>query len=133
VAAEDIELSLLVDGCFYAYNNDSCQRSREESRCREERCDDASTEEPAVIINVDLAAVPPAVSLEDPDDFESFAIRARVPEHGFVAIDELKRLAGDRAGDPVWMESLDRMLEYASAHGWLRDDGAVRAHVEVRD
>jgi hypothetical protein len=80
-------------------------------------------------IRIDLAAVPPGVSLLDADDFTSFAVVAERVEHVYVGIAELKALAGDRAADTAWAEQLDRMLAYAESKGWIREDGAVRAHV----
>jgi hypothetical protein len=42
----------------------------------------------------------------------------------------VKALAGERVTEPPWLASLDGMLECAGAHGWLDDEGAIRAHVE---
>ena len=88
------------------------------------------------------------VSLEEPDDFKAFKVvapdRDRLAEtvasfgrpadedeeHVFVRVEALKALAGDRGEDPEWAASLERMLAYASEHGWLDEHGAVRAHVE---
>jgi hypothetical protein len=47
-----------------------------------------------------------------------------------VDVTAIKALAGERATHPGWLASLDGMLEYAGAHGWLDDAGAIRAHVE---
>ncbi len=54
----------------------------------------------------------------------------------FVSEDAVRRLAADaaaRQGRPVdraWESGFAEMLEFAGRHGWIEDDGAVRAHVE---
>jgi hypothetical protein len=103
-----------------------------------------------MVINVDLHAAPATVRLVEPDDFGAFMIIARSPEvdrerlepavgrfgrmtaDGHVAVDvtAVKALAGERATESGWLASLDGMLAYAGAHGWLDDEGAIRAHVE---
>jgi hypothetical protein len=100
-------------------------------------------------ITVDSRRDPVEVCLEDPDDFRSFDVSVRggagSPEelalvgrgeddggHVFVERDRLVELAGDRATDPTWLESLDQMLSYAEKHGWVDGAGRVRAHV-IRD
>lgn len=81
-------------------------------------------------IEIDLAAVPPTATLAEPDDFKGFAVRASRPEHAYVPVEELRRLAGERASDPEWQSQLEGMLAYAESKGWVREDGAVRAHIE---
>jgi len=81
-------------------------------------------------IEIDLGSVPPAVTLLDPDEFTRFEIAVSRPEHAFVSVDELRRLAGARAADPAWAQQLEAMLAYAQGKGWCREDGAVRAHIE---
>ncbi len=80
-------------------------------------------------IEIDMSVAPPTTSLREPDDFTSFKIVVREAEHARVPVEQLERLAGDRAGDPEWRRGLEKMLEYAEQHGWLDDDG-VRAHIE---
>lgn len=82
-------------------------------------------------IHIDLAAVPPTVALEQPDDFKAFKVVVQGAEHAYVQPSTLLELAGaQRADDPAWRADLDKMLAFAGEHGWVRDDGAVRAHVE---
>jgi hypothetical protein len=81
-------------------------------------------------IEIDLSAVPPAMTLLDSDDFGTLKVVVRPAEHALVAPDELVRLAGARACDPEWRERFDRMIAFAEEHGWSRPDGAIRAHVE---
>jgi hypothetical protein len=81
-------------------------------------------------VEIDLTTVPPALALREADDFNGFKVVAGRPEHAYVTRDALRSLAGDRADDPAWQEQLEGMLAYASSKGWVRDDGAVRAHVE---
>ena len=51
-------------------------------------------------------------------------------DHVFVDQALLITLAGPLADDPEWRRSFDGMIAYASSHGWVADDGAVRVHVE---
>jgi hypothetical protein len=88
---------------------------------------------PRMEIYVDFASVPPKTTLRDPEDFSSFKVVVDQPEHVFVTVDDLARMAGARADDPAWREQLDGMLGYARSKGWTRDaDGAIQAHVEWR-
>jgi hypothetical protein len=82
-----------------------------------------------VIIDVDLTAVPPTISLLEPDDLTSFSVRAR-GEHAFVDRGTLIALAGERANDAAWLERLDKMLAYAASKGWADESGRTRAHIE---
>jgi hypothetical protein len=84
-----------------------------------------------VFVKIDLSAILPRVGLEEPDDFSSFKIVVAVPDHAYVTVDELERLAGARMNDPNWRSRLEGMLSFAEQHGWRDSDGAVRAHVEV--
>jgi hypothetical protein len=80
-------------------------------------------------IEIDLSVVPPRVQLREPDDFKAFSVAVIEPEHAWVGPDALRELAGDRASDPKWLEQLDGMLAFAASKGWVREDGAVRAHL----
>jgi hypothetical protein len=83
-------------------------------------------------IHIELADVPPTVTLRDPDDFSSFKVVIDQPEHVFVTAEDLAAMAG-RGDDPAWREQLNGMLEYARSKGFTREaDGAIRAHVEWR-
>jgi hypothetical protein len=81
-------------------------------------------------IEFDLTQVPPAVTLHDPEDFTSLKVVAAQPEHAFVGPGVLEALAGEHATDPEWRAGLAAMLRYADEHGWVREDGSVRAHVD---
>jgi hypothetical protein len=103
-----------------------------------------------MVIDVDLHAAPATVRLVEPDDFGAFMIIARSPEmhrerlepaverlgrmtadgHVVVDVTAVKALAGELATQSGWLASLDGMLAYAGAHGWLDDNGAIRAHVK---
>jgi hypothetical protein len=103
-----------------------------------------------MVIDVDLHAAPATVRLVEPDDFGAFMIIARSPEmhrerlepaverlgrmtadgHVVVDVTAVKALAGELATQSGWLASLDGMLAYAGAHGWLDDKGAIRAHVK---
>ena len=81
-------------------------------------------------IEVDLASVPPAVALHEPDDLRSFKVVVRPAEHAYVSPATVRELAAARAEDPAWVEQFDGMVAYAQSKGWVRDDGAIRAHVD---
>ena len=57
----------------------------------------------------------------------------------FVPPAAIERLAGQVASDadrslgPDWHTGFRHMLDYAATHGWISEDGAVRAHVEWRN
>jgi hypothetical protein len=100
-----------------------------------------------MIIEIDTRTDPAAITLQAPTDFQAFhvaivgadhaAFTAAAQELGGLADDDhvlvtraaLEGLAGDLAADPDWQRSLQGMLDYASAKGWLTDDGAIQAHV----
>jgi len=84
-------------------------------------------------IEIDISTIPPAVTLRDPDDFTGFKVVTTRPEHSYVEPGTLRQLAGDRAEDSAWLADLDGMLAYAQSKGWVREDGAVRAHLESAD
>lgn len=81
-------------------------------------------------IEIDLATVPPSVRLVDPSDFRSFKVVLVDVEHTWIEPERIAELAGELAASPEWREGFERMLEFARSRGWVRDDGAVRAHVE---
>jgi hypothetical protein len=49
----------------------------------------------------------------------------------WVKADALRHWQG-RAQAPEWVASFDKMVESVRRFGWVREDGAVRAHVEVK-
>jgi hypothetical protein len=106
-------------------------------------------------VQVDLAATPPAVTLEEPEDTKRFQVTvvggdsvglvfgalvdaaagrldgddAQGPI-AWIAVDAVRRMARGRVG-PEWDAELDGMLAYAKGKGWLDDNGnAIRAHLE---
>jgi len=99
----------------------------------------------------DLTATPPGVTLAEPDDLGSFKVLATGTHgdtgalaqaldgvgtladdgHAFIAVDAVRRLAGDRASDPEWSAGFDKMLAYAGSKGWMDASGtAIQAHVQ---
>lgn len=83
-------------------------------------------------IELDLNTMPPTATLHDRDDFERFEVVAEKADHVFVPVDELRRLAGERAEDAEWQRQLEGMVAYAESKGWVGEDGSIRAHVEWR-
>jgi len=101
-------------------------------------------------VYIDLAVAPGPAELRDPDSFTEFKIliegaddaadavgaaaarlgRVAGPDHVFVEVELLERLAGERAEDEEWSAQLEAMIEYAKSKGWTDEAGAVRAHVE---
>jgi hypothetical protein len=92
-----------------------------------------------------------AAELRDPDDFKNFKIvvQRKDASADFIA-GALKGVASlepdgktawvsqqalrnwqGRAQAPAWTASFDKMVESVRRFGWVRDDGTVRAHVEV--
>jgi hypothetical protein len=76
-----------------------------------------------------LGAIAAALSVHDagtvdPDGnvFIPVAVVRRLAEQAAVA-------EGEVLGDD-WESRLSTMVEQASAHGWLSEDGAIRAHIE---
>ena len=106
-------------------------------------------------LQVDLAATPPVVTLEEPDDVQRFhvsvvggdgdapdslamvyaalvdAAAGRLEgDDAWIAVDAVRRMAQGRVG-PAWDADLEGMLGYARTQGWLDENGyAIRAHVE---
>ena len=101
-------------------------------------------------ISIDATTDPPTTELLQADDFGGFAVAVAGGEdaavdtaldalgaradasHVFVEPALIEDLAGERAGDPAWRESLAAMLRFAAEHGWVDAAGRVRAHVEDR-
>jgi hypothetical protein len=104
-----------------------------------------------MLLRVDLACTPAAITLEAPEDCARFqaevsgsgdaahldaALAAAGVGRGadgddvWVSVDSLRAMAAGRVGQS-WDTDFAAMMAYASAKGWLNEDGtAVRAHVE---
>ena len=101
-----------------------------------------------MVVDVDLQADPPSVTLEDPEDCKAFSVRVAGPRGGLggaleaagvgrmdgdealIEVDAVRRLAVGRVG-PGWEGELAAMLDYATTKGWVANEGrAIRAHVE---
>jgi hypothetical protein len=102
-----------------------------------------------VIIVVDADSA--AVSLEDPENFRAFLVRAlgadtSAPKlasaigglglvtddggHIYIEPAALTGLAGGLGRSVGWQASLLAMIGFAAKSGWVDDAGRVRAHVE---
>jgi hypothetical protein len=89
--------------------------------------------------------------LLEPDDFKNFKIAVATPGAGadliakalagiatlepdgktaWVSQDALRQWQG-RPQPAAWVQSFDKMVESVRRFGWVREDGTVRAHVEV--
>jgi hypothetical protein len=89
-----------------------------------------------------------AVELTERDDFKNFKIAVAKPgaDAAFIAraLQGLAALEPDgktawvkcdalRQNQPAaWVASFDKMVESVRRFGWVRDDGTVRAHIEVK-
>ncbi len=82
---------------------------------------------------VDLSTVPPSVELREAGDFTSFSVRVGSSPHAWVAPEPIRSLAGGVAGQAEWNDGLETMITFARAHGWVGEDGAIRAHVTYED
>jgi hypothetical protein len=87
--------------------------------------------------------------LREPDDFKNFKIvvvdagtDVAAGLKGVAALDPDGKSAwvsavalktfGGRARPPDWCQAFDKMVESVRRFGWVRDDGTVRAHIEVQ-
>jgi hypothetical protein len=106
-----------------------------------------------MFVQVDLAAAPPRVTLEEPADTKRFhvavvggsdpgtvygalvdAAAGRLEgDDAWIGVDAVRRMAAGQVG-PEWDDELAAMLEFARSKGWLDEAGhAIRAHVEWPD
>jgi len=111
-----------------------------------------------MFVKVDLAPMPPVVTLEEPDDTKRFHVEvvggadlglvfgalvdaaagrleleSDPPDarpDAWITVDAVRRMAKGEVG-PDWDEQFAAMLDFARAEGWLDENGnAIRAHVE---
>ncbi len=98
---------------------------------------------------VDLNAEPASVRLADADNFRAFQIEASGPreriaqalepygqwdgDHAWLKPTRVRELAGERARQQEWQHGFKALQTYAAEHGYLREDGLLRAHVEWQD
>jgi hypothetical protein len=103
-----------------------------------------------MFIQVDLAPMPPVVTLEEPDNCTRFHVTAingaewglvfgalvdaaagRLEgDDAYITVDAVRRLAAGRVG-PDWEHDFAAMLEFAKTKGWLDERGvAIQAHVD---
>lgn len=82
-----------------------------------------------MFIEIDNTEFPPRSELRELDSFGEFKVVTRRVEHTYVSAEEIQILAGSRA-DADWRVDFQQMVEYAKSKGWVREDGAIRAHVE---
>ena len=106
-----------------------------------------------MFVQVDLAVMPPVLSLEEPDDTKRFHVTVTggdsyallfgalvdgaagrlEGEDAWITVDAVRRMARGRVG-PSWDDELQAMLDFARSKGWLDEHGnAIRAHVEWAD
>lgn len=88
------------------------------------------------------------LELRNAEDFTDFHVESSEPRLDFnelpgltsvgqsqVAVDlsTIVGLAGTRASDPQWSESLKSMIAFARSKGWTTDTGAILGHVVHSD
>ena len=99
--------------------------------------------------DINLGPEPPVVSLQDLDNFRMFQIEASGPrerigeaiapygrwdgEFAWFDPDKVTEAAGARAAEPSWQEGFRSMCDYGAQHGYIGEDGSIRAHVEWRE
>jgi hypothetical protein len=97
-------------------------------------------------LDVDVSSHPAAITLREPEDFKAFKLvrrgegdlaaavadvgRVDDQDHVYVRPDAVRALAGALGHDARWQENFEAMLDAADEHGWIANDGTVRAHVE---
>ena len=102
-----------------------------------------------MFVKIDLALMPPVVSLEEPEDAKRFhvevtggndirlvfaalvdAAAGRLEgEDAWITVDSVRRMARGRVGSD-WDRELALMLDFARGKGWLDEEAnAIRAHV----
>lgn len=84
----------------------------------------------AVYVEISLTTVPPTVELKEPEDFKAFKVVVREAEHAWVSPERVAELAADAGASQTWGAEFAAMVDFARSKGWVRDDGAIRAHVE---
>ena len=103
-----------------------------------------------MFVQVDLATVPPTVSLEEPDDCKRFhlavvggrdaamvfgalvdAAAGRLEgDHAWITVDAVRRMAAGRVGSDR-ASDFEGMLAFVQSKGWIYLNGAaIQAHVE---
>lgn len=98
-----------------------------------------------MIVEADLSRSPGEVVLREPEDFSTLKVRCRgtgdlgsaIAPYGelsgdnvYLSREGVERLAGSYTAHAEWRDSLDAMIAYAVAHGWVDANGRVQAHVE---
>jgi hypothetical protein len=83
-----------------------------------------------MILALDLSVVPPGLALLEADDFTALKVVATRPTETCIAAGALEQLAAEAHEGDGWRTDFARMLAYAESRGWVREDGAVQAHVE---
>ena len=81
-------------------------------------------------IQLDLSTLPATAQLLEPEEFGDFRVALHLPAEIWIQPQELLRVAASRAQDAGWRTRLDAMVNYAASRGWVREDGAILAHVE---
>lgn len=75
----------------------------------------------------DFKVVLDGVDVDDAPPLDGLAFEGT--GHAWIRPDLPARLAGPLA-DEAWRSAFAGMVTYAAKHGWVREDGAVRAHIE---
>ena len=90
------------------------------------------------------------VRLANRDTFKAFAVHAPIgydverlgralgavaageveDGHAWISAAAVTRLAGEAGAGDDWRVGFEAMVKYAGVKGWLREDGAIRAHIE---
>ena len=82
-----------------------------------------------MFLHIELGELPPVLSVGDPENLSVFEVRMRVPEETTVTKDGVLSLIPEHIATHEWQEQFSAMLEVASRHGWVLDDGRIVAHV----
>jgi hypothetical protein len=80
-------------------------------------------------LEIDLGSLPPAIAVHEPENARELKAVVVSDGHGYIDQPTLRRLV-EEAGDGALPEGYEAMLAFAAEHGWRREDGAIRVHLE---
>lgn len=80
-------------------------------------------------LEIDLGSVPPTVAVHEPENVGELKAVV-VPAAAAYIAEPTLRLLVEEAADGALPDGYEAMIAYAAEHGWQREDGAIRVHVE---
>jgi hypothetical protein len=83
-------------------------------------------------IEVDLSTLPPALLLREVENFRELKVVATAVAETTISPDAMRGMLADEPREEGWDARLEEMIAAAAVHGWVAEDGSVRAHLEWR-